>query len=101
MTEEAEHEMVMPFVTVTSKGGPHDDKSYCAGWEMGRLDALLAGADPFVTELHLPYMLAASIGQADLIAMRHGFTMTSAVDDGPTGSVEWRVATFTRKAEGT
>src|SRR5688572_15583154 len=31
----------MPFVSVASNGGPHDDDSFVAGFEMGALHALL------------------------------------------------------------
>lgn len=41
VAEPAEYDLVMPFVTVTSAGGPHDDDAYVAGFEMGALDACL------------------------------------------------------------
>jgi hypothetical protein len=64
------HELVMPFVTVTSQGGPHDDDAYSAGWEMGHLDAFLAHTQP---TFHGQHILAENAGQADLIAMKHGY----------------------------
>jgi hypothetical protein len=61
----------MPFLPVASKGGPWDDDAFVAGYQMGLLDARL--------ELgHLPESLTIYTGnreQADLIAMRHGYTV--------------------------
>ena len=65
-----ELELVMPFVTVTSKGGPHDDNSYTAGWEMGSLDARLEYEKSAVLELTIH---ASNAPQADLLAMKHGY----------------------------
>ena len=64
--------MIMPFVTVTSKGGPHDDESYACGWEMGALDALLGFGHPssVAQAIH-----SSNLAQADLIAMRWGYTL--------------------------
>lgn len=39
--EEQGYGLVMPFVSVASKGGPYDDDAYAAGWAMGALDAKL------------------------------------------------------------
>ena len=65
-----ELELLMPFVTVTSVGGPHDDNSYTAGWEMGSLDARLEYERPAVLELTIN---SANTPQADLLAMKHGY----------------------------
>lgn len=68
---EAQHELVVPFVTVTSKGGPHDDDSYVAGYEMGLLDAWLEVSRwPTVRVVR-----TANRPQAELLAMRHGFNV--------------------------
>jgi hypothetical protein len=64
------HELVMPFVTVATVGGPHDDEAYTAGWEMGSLDAELQHAAPAIVERTIHECNAK---QADLIAMRHGY----------------------------
>lgn len=63
-------ELLMPFVTVASKGGPHDDVSYAAGWEMGALDAELQFSPILVSERVIH---TSNEQQADLIAMRHGY----------------------------
>lgn len=72
---DASHELVMPFVTVTSKGGPHDDASCCAGFEMGQLDRDLQIARGLVARLER-VLQAENQPQADLIAMRRGWTAT-------------------------
>lgn len=85
----AEYEMVMPFVTVTSKGGPHDDEPYTAGWEMGGLYARME-----FTVVHYPFTLtirSESVPQADLIAMKFGYRMTAVQSE---EVPEWTVALF-------
>lgn len=69
---QGEYSLVMPFVTVASKGGPHDDESYTAGWEMGFLDARLH-EKPVFMELTIH---ATNAPQADLLAMKHGYRAT-------------------------
>jgi hypothetical protein len=82
VSEEAGFDLVMPFVTVTSKGGPHDDDAYTAGWEMGALDSLLEYDKPL---FHEQYILAENATQADLIAMKHGYRVNP-ID---TGDGDW------------
>ncbi len=67
-------ELVMPFVTVQSVGGPHEDDAYVAGYQMGQLWVRLATAAANELEFGHLTILAASRTQADLIAMHHGFT---------------------------
>jgi hypothetical protein len=88
--EEVEYGLVMPFVTCASKGGPHDDGSYVAGWEMGALDAYLSYHQP---SLHVVAIHAENVPQADLIAMKHGYRMELAEDEQVEG---WEVATLTK-----
>lgn len=86
----SEYEMVMPFVTVTSKGGPHDDDSYTAGYAMGVLDAQILVASTFqaIVTRDVP---VSSRPQADLIAMRHGYvTDVKGSDEFP----DWVFMTF-------
>lgn len=68
--ESAECELVMPFVSVASNGGPHDDVSYTAGFEMGALSGLLEYGKPRV---HDQPIHEENVGQADLLAMRFGY----------------------------
>lgn len=87
-----DYELAMPFVTVNSKGGPHDDESYVCGFEMGRLDATLPDApDEYVETIH-----ATNLAQADLIAMRNGYAAT--VDPRAEPVEGWETVTFTRLA---
>jgi hypothetical protein len=76
------YSMLMPFVTVASKGGPHDDSSYVAGWEMGALDHRLGMTGRYFTAtLH-----AENVPQIDLIAMKNGYeSVIEPYDDYP----EW------------
>jgi len=70
--QEPTYGLVMPFLPVTSKGGPYDDGAYVAGFEMGRLDALLSA---HVFARHEATVHTANQEQADLIAMKHGYRM--------------------------
>ncbi len=84
---DVEYGLVMPFVAVHSKGGPYDDEAYCAGYEMGQLDELLAAASlrqalGDVLLLDEPMTIrAANREQADLIAMRHGYVAETQLAD--------------------
>lgn len=83
------YELVMPFVCVTSKGGPYDDESFTAGWQMGALYCLLDRVSPPV---HEDTIRTNCCEQADLIAMRYGYTATfeqSEID-------EWTFMTLTK-----
>ncbi len=89
---DAEYGLLMPFVTVVSANGPHDDAAYVAGFEMGALDArlelaALARAIPTTTSIH-----ADNRPQADLIAMKHGFTAAFTPID---GHEDWLCVDFT------
>lgn len=86
---EIQSELVMPFVTVTSKGGPHEDEAYVAGWEMGQLDTILELVKPEIR--HQP-VKTANLAQADLIAMRHNYTLKT---DG-VYAVEWTQITLVK-----
>lgn len=68
----AEYDLVMPFVTVTSKGGPHDDVAYVAGWEMGQLDYRLALAAFGGHNVPPTVLRRENLPQIQLIAMKHG-----------------------------
>ena len=88
MSDEPEYGLVMPFVTVTSKGGPHDDESYCAGYAMGLLDARLGSGG----EQPVESVRESCVAQADLLALKHGYTI-QAESSGVDG---WIYVTFTR-----
>lgn len=81
--------LVMPFVTCVSKGGPHDDESYVAGWQMGGISCLLLVGQP---PLYQTTIRTDCTPQADLIAMDRGYIVEFAESE-----VEgWTVAVFTR-----
>lgn len=88
-SDDAEAVLVMPFVTVLSKGGPHDDRSYTAGWEMGALYAELDHDHVVVRERLIHTDNAA---QADLIAMKHGYR----AEIEPTNVAGWSTLRLTR-----
>lgn len=75
-------ELVMPFLPVQSRGGPHDDAAYTAGYEMGLLDAQLVLRPEVLPNYPIH---TENREQADLIAMRHGYRAEFA----PTEAVEW------------
>ena len=72
--EECELSLVMPFVACRSNGGPHDDDAFTAGFECGRLYALLSVDHPLTFETTVR---TDSVPQVDLIAMRYGYTVES------------------------
>lgn len=90
--EPIEIDLVMPFVVVASKGGPYDDDSYCAGYEMARLDAALEAGPRH----HQVTIRTANATQADLIAMHHGYVCQ--FNPSPEFP-DWTHATFTRQHE--
>lgn len=85
----SEYGIVIPFVTVKTKGGPHEDHSYVCGYTMGVLDATLPHANSYTLYVH-----PSNLPQADLIAMRHGFSLESEPwVDSPD---DWALLTFSR-----
>lgn len=80
------YDLVMPFLPVQSNGGPHDDAAYVAGYEMGLLDAQLGR-----TEFDQGRAIhGENREQADLIAMRHGYT-GEFTNDGGDGWVHMKI----------
>lgn len=73
--DEPDFGLLMPFVVCTSGGGPYEDGPFVAGYRLGLLDGFLEHGRPDVHELMVQ---SADVPQVDLIAMRHGYTMTSA-----------------------
>lgn len=72
----AEYELVMPFVVCRSQGGVYDDEAFVAGYEAGQIDAALRAAAPMGVEMRR-YVHSALLPQLDLIAMEHGYQITS------------------------
>lgn len=71
-TDDVEMELVMPFVTVTSRGGPHDDEAYTAGWEMGQMNERLRAALHYGLGPPTVTIRRANLPQLELIAMQYG-----------------------------
>jgi hypothetical protein len=68
--------LVMPFIVTTSHGGPYEDKAFVAGWAAGWLDAMLATARPLGATIER-YVPPGLMPQLELVAMHHGYTVTS------------------------
>lgn len=84
--------LVMPFVVTQSVGGPYDDAAFCAGYRAGVIDADLALLSGYPTSRRQYTVEPSLVGQLDLIAMRHGFRMTTEPwDEHPD---EWVYVTF-------
>jgi hypothetical protein len=66
--------LVMPFIAAESYGGPYDDASYAAGWEMGSFTATLEHSRPTFLKLTIH---AFNVPQADLVAMQYGYDTVS------------------------
>lgn len=79
--------LLMPFVVVTSKGGPYDDASFTAGWEMGKLDRDLSA----LPRQHQITIRTLNVPQADLIGMRYGYRCEAETS---TEVPEWTFVTF-------
>ena len=89
---DAAYELKMPFVVVTSVGGPYDDDAYAAGWEAKTIQIQLDG----LAEQSGPLIMVASVlienqPQIDLVAMQQGWTVTFEPHDD-----RWVTATFRR-----
>ena len=82
--------LVMPFVCVTSKGGPYDDAAFVAGARYGQDAAAIEAAGVEWDGYVYPEM----VPQYDLLAMHHGFTMHA--EPWAEHPDEWVWVTFTR-----
>ena len=90
--DDAIYGLVMPFIVVTSEGGPYDDDAYAAGWEAKTIQIQLIG----LAEQSGPLIMVASVlienqPQIDLVAMQQGWTVAFEPHDD-----EWVTATFQR-----
>ncbi len=96
--EEAEHELVMPFVVCSSKGGPYDDSAFVAGYRCGQFDQILGGALGVGGPAECTFPAEPGlVPQLDLLAMHHGYTLVAVPwKDG----ADWVTATFTKNQDG-
>lgn len=90
-------ELVLPFVSCASKGGPYDDKAFTAGFQAGRLDQRLAVAAAAQINALSATVYTELLPQVDLIAMNNGYTAKSVPCGPPYES--WSVAEFNRVAD--
>lgn len=91
MSDNSDHVLVMPFVTVASRGGPHEDHAFCAGWQMGGISVLLQLGQMPIYEVTIR---TDCVPQADLIAMDRGYTLDTMASD----VAGWTFARFTKVA---
>lgn len=93
-----EYGMVMSFVACRSQGGPYNDQSFVAGFQVGTIDGALAAAAGIGASIlpvaHCVYR--ALLGQLDLIAMRHGYQMRSAPVTAGDDTETWSTVEFYR-----
>lgn len=98
-TEEDGYSLVMPFVATASNGGPYADEPYVCGYEMGLLDGTL-GMAPSTAKITIH---AGNRAQADLVAMKHGYTMT--IDEPTSPDAEqagdWLFTSYRKTSTGT
>ncbi len=88
----AHYGLVMPFVVTRDVGGPYAADAFVAGWEAGVIDMLLPIVRPHGLTVSR-YVHPPLVPQLDLVAMRHGYTLTTEPwDEHPD---EWTLATFT------
>lgn len=87
--EHSEYGHVMPFIVCASRGGPYDDKAFVAGARFGALDQRLAVRPAVVIQSYEPPEL---LSQLDLLAMHHGYEMTS--EPWEQAPDEWALVTF-------
>jgi hypothetical protein len=69
--------LVMPFVSVASRGGPHDDDSYVAGYECGQWSERMRAYACFglgPAKAVMP-VRTENVPQLDLLAMRWGLAL--------------------------
>lgn len=85
--------LVLPFLPVTSRGGPYDDDAYTAGFEMGMLHSQLGSPAVAPWGTLLVTLHTGNRAQADLIAMHHGWHVVR-VEDLPGGC--WSQMTIQR-----
>ena len=92
MSDGTEFGLMMPFVVCASHGGPYDDAAYCAGFEAGMVDTILATLPVGINQMSRP-VRSENLPQIDLLAMQHGWSIVSTVDD---EHPEWTTVTFRR-----
>lgn len=94
--EEAEYDLVMPFVLTNDNGGPYDPAAFVSGYRLGQLDSALALCQ--TVPLTEPTELVAPPNEAeqiDLIAMKNGYKSSQREYDSDS---DWSVYAFEQMA---
>lgn len=98
--ETGESSLLMPFIPVTSKGGPFDDQAFTAGFHCGQIfQALSTAVASNASTVRYPLVNAVLLEQLDLIAMHHGYVISSR--DTRPEFPEWVDVTFMHAELGT
>lgn len=95
--DEGGYALVMPFVAVKSNGGHYDDESFAAGFECGKIDAVLAISGMRIISR---WVALGWLEQLDLIAMKNGYKIT--VEQEGTeqeGTEGWKLIRFQRQGD--
>lgn len=97
--EEDAYDLVMPFVCVTSAGGPYNDEAFTAGVQLGRITQALQAASAFGVRRMEPITVKSTLAkQLELAGMAYGFPVVT-VDESEEWP-EWSHVTFATSAEG-
>lgn len=91
--DEVEYELVMPFVVVTSKGGPYDDEAFVAGWSCAEINQAIEAVAPW-NGTFVRAIRTTVLPQVDLIAMKHGYQLTYDEDEDRERDDGWTLAVF-------
>lgn len=81
MSDEAEYELVMPFVACASEGGPYEDVAFVAGIYLGQVMQWIEDGKPSVHHHKVWCMPSLLVPQLDLLAMKHALIMETYVYD--------------------
>jgi len=97
--EDAEYGIVMPFTIVQSKGGPHEDSAFTSGYRMGTADMTLSTLNHLGALAWDYFARVEEHDQLDLIAMRHGYSVTMVELTDGWATFDFRRVVPTRQAE--
>ncbi|WP_304452881.1 hypothetical protein [Nocardiopsis sp. YSL2] len=87
----SEYTLLVPFVLVTSQGGPFNDAAFVAGATCGALMEELRVLRLTCATPRERYIDDRLLPQVDLIAMNHGYTVIRGALDEASG---WRAVSF-------
>ncbi len=82
-SSDGEPVLELPFIACESAGGVLDDMAFTRGWECGAIDQDLKRCKSQGIDPEPRYVPADIVDQIDLIAMRHGMSMTKTQHEDP------------------